>query len=140
MASSCPLISTSFSLFINLSCSIAFFRPLAMSRYFFSFSFNFTQWSAGTTKSTIRQFLFCFVFFCFVFDFCFYCFVLFCLFFCFLFCFGFFLFLLFLLSLGLAVWPKLDDLFDYYYYYHYYFTLCEFYHTSSNYWFLRKSE
>ena len=34
----------------------SFFRPLARSRYlsFFSFSFNFTQWSAGTAKTTIR--------------------------------------------------------------------------------------
>ena len=34
-----------------------FFSSLARSRYlsFFSFSFNFTLWSAGTAKSTIQQ-------------------------------------------------------------------------------------
>ena len=41
----------------SFSCSIAFFSFLAISRYLslFSFYFNFTQWSAMTAKSTIRQ-------------------------------------------------------------------------------------
>ena len=41
----------------------SFFNSLARSRYlsFFSYSFNFILWSAGTAKSTILQFLF---FFC----------------------------------------------------------------------------
>ena len=44
---------------LSLSCSI-FFCSLARSRYlsFFSLSFSFTLWSAGTAKSTIRQVLF----------------------------------------------------------------------------------
>ena len=43
----------------------SFFNSLTMSRYFsfFSFSFNFTLWSAWATKSTIRQILFSFLFF-----------------------------------------------------------------------------
>ena len=38
----------------------SFFNPLARSSYlyFFSFSFNFTLWSAGTAKSTILFFFF----------------------------------------------------------------------------------
>ena len=38
-----------------------FFNSLARSRYlsFFSHSFSFILWSAGTAKSTILQFLFC---------------------------------------------------------------------------------
>ena len=42
----------------------SFFNSLARSKYlsFFSFSFNFIPWSAGTTKSTILQVLFLFLF------------------------------------------------------------------------------
>ena len=42
----------------------SFFNSQARSRYlsFFSFSFNLTRWSAGTTTSTIRQVLFSFYF------------------------------------------------------------------------------
>ena len=42
-----------------------FFRSLIKSKYlsFFSFSFSFTQWSAGTAKSNIQQVLFFFFFF-----------------------------------------------------------------------------
>ena len=41
-------------------CAVFFFNPLARTRYlaFFLLSFNFTLWSAGTEKSTIRQVLF----------------------------------------------------------------------------------
>ena len=44
----------------SLSCSTAFFNSLARSRYlsFFSHSFRFILWSAGTAKSTLLQFLF----------------------------------------------------------------------------------
>ena len=44
------------------SCSIVFFNSLARSRYlsFFSHSFSFILWSAGTAKSTIWQILFFF--------------------------------------------------------------------------------
>ena len=70
----------------------SFFNSLARSRYlsFFSHSFSFILWSAGTAKSTILQILFfCFfVLFCFVFFFC--------CFFCWLW-------------LGLVFWPKLGD-------------------------------
>ena len=43
----------------------SFFNSLASSRYlsFFSHSFSFIQWSAGTAKSTILQILFFFFFF-----------------------------------------------------------------------------
>ena len=43
----------------------SFFNSLARSRYvsFFSLSFSFTLWSAGTAKSTILQVLFFFSFF-----------------------------------------------------------------------------
>ena len=43
----------------------SFFNSLARSRYlsFFSHSFSFTLWSAGTAKSTILQVLFFFFFF-----------------------------------------------------------------------------
>ena len=42
-----------------------FFNSLARSRYlsFFSLSFSFILWSAGTAKSTILQIFFCFCFF-----------------------------------------------------------------------------
>ena len=44
----------------------SFFNSLARSRYlsFFSLSFRFILWSAGTAKSTILQILFFFFFFC----------------------------------------------------------------------------
>ena len=76
MISTPPLIFKSSSLFNNPSMSVArapiiiginvtfmfhrFFNFLARSKYlpFFSFSFNFTQWSAGKAKSTILQVLF----------------------------------------------------------------------------------
>ena len=47
----------------------SFFNSLARSRYlsFFSHSFSFILWSAGTTKSTILQILFSFLFFFFFF-------------------------------------------------------------------------
>ena len=43
-----------------LSCSTAFFNSIARSRYlsFFSLSFRFILWSAGTAKSTILQIFF----------------------------------------------------------------------------------
>ena len=43
----------------SLSCSTVFFNSPARSMYlsFFSFSFSFTLWSAGTAKATIRQVL-----------------------------------------------------------------------------------
>ena len=48
----------------SLSFSTVFFDSLESSRYFFfSLSFNFTQWLAGTAKSTIQQVLFFFSFF-----------------------------------------------------------------------------
>ena len=49
---------------------------------FFSLSFSFTLWSAGTAKSTVRQVLFIFFFFFFFF---------------------------FFFGLGLVVWPRLYD-------------------------------
>ena len=57
----------------SLSCSTVFFSFLAKTTYlsFFSLSFSFTQWSAGTTKSSIRQVVFLgffFFFFFFFFD------------------------------------------------------------------------
>ena len=54
----------------TLSCSLVFFSSLARSKHLnlFSLSFNFTLWSAGTAKSTIRQVLF-FCFFLFFFFF-----------------------------------------------------------------------
>ena len=72
MVSTRPIISESSGPCISLSVTIpraqiricitvtfmshSFFNSLARPRYFsFSLSFNFTQWSAGTTKSTIRQ-------------------------------------------------------------------------------------
>ena len=76
MVSTRPLISKSPSLFINPSVTVpripitigiivtfmfhSFFNSRARSRFlsFFSFSFNFTLWSAGTAKSTIRYVLF----------------------------------------------------------------------------------
>ena len=77
MASTRPLISSFSSLFntpsitvpkvaitigINVTFMIHcfFFNSLARSRYlsFFSFSFNFTLWSAGTAKPTTLQVLF----------------------------------------------------------------------------------
>ena len=47
----------------------SFFNSLERSRYisFFSLSFNFTLWSAGTAKSTIQQVLLFFFFFFFFF-------------------------------------------------------------------------
>ena len=50
---------------IVISCSTVFFNSLARSRYlsFFSLSFRFILWSAGTAKSTIVQILFFFFFF-----------------------------------------------------------------------------
>ena len=49
---------------LSPSCSIVFFNSLARSRYlsFFSHSFSFILWSAGTAKSTILQILFLFFF------------------------------------------------------------------------------
>ena len=45
------------------SCSVFFFNSLARSKYlsFFSHSFSFILWSAGTAKSTILQILFLFL-------------------------------------------------------------------------------
>ena len=71
MASTCPLTSKSSSLFtnplgivpsapittgitINFMFHSFFFRSLTKSRYFFSLSFHFTLWLAGTAKSKIR--------------------------------------------------------------------------------------
>ena len=66
----------------------SFFYSLARSRYlsFFSFSFNFILWSAGTAKSTILQI-------------------------CFFFFFLFFFFFFLLILKGLVVWPILGDSF-----------------------------
>ena len=79
MVSTPPIISKSSSIIINVLTTLTiapitiditvslmfhrFFNSLAMSRYssFFSFSFNFTLWSAGTTKSTICQVRFFFI-------------------------------------------------------------------------------
>ena len=49
--------------------SHSFLNSLVMSRHvsFFSLSFNFTLWSAGTAKSTVQQVLFCSFFFFFFF-------------------------------------------------------------------------
>ena len=76
MVSTHPLISKSSSPFTNSSVTVpraqsatsiivtymfhSFFNSLARSRYlsFFSLSFNFTQWSAGTAKSTVLKVLF----------------------------------------------------------------------------------
>ena len=72
MVSTSPLISKSSSSLINLLVTVprapitigirvhVFFYSLAKSRYvsLFLLSFNFSQWSAGTAKSTIRQVLF----------------------------------------------------------------------------------
>ena len=84
MVSTRPLISKSSSPFNNVLTTVprvpittginvtfmfhSFFNPQARSRYlsFFSLSFNFTLWSAGTAKSTILQVLF-FLFFSFLF-------------------------------------------------------------------------
>ena len=65
MASTCPLISMSSSPFtnpINIGITVtfifhSFFSSIARFTFssLFSPSFNFTLWSAGTTKSTIRQ-------------------------------------------------------------------------------------
>ena len=43
-----------------LSIVVVFFFPVLYLGLLFLLSFNFTQWSAGTTKSTIRQILFFF--------------------------------------------------------------------------------
>ena len=87
MASTCPLIFNSFSPFTNplgtvLSAPITIgiivtfmfhsvFCTLARSSYLslFSFSFDFTLWSAGTAKTTIRQVPFLFFSFSFFFFF-----------------------------------------------------------------------
>ena len=75
MVSTRPLISKSFSPFINPLVTVprapittgiyvtfmfySFFNSLARSRYlFFLLSFNFTLWSSGTAKFTILQVLF----------------------------------------------------------------------------------
>ena len=76
MVTTRPLISKSFSPLINSSVTVpkasitiginvtfmfpSFFNNLAKSRYlsFFSLSFNFCQWSEGTTKSSVLQVLF----------------------------------------------------------------------------------
>ena len=76
MVSTRPLISKSFSPCINPLVTVSrapitigitvtfmfhpFFHCLARSRYlsFFLLSFNFTQWSAGTAKSTFQKVLF----------------------------------------------------------------------------------
>ena len=59
---------------VSLS-SLVFFSSLTRSRYLslFSFSFNFTLWSAETAKSTIRHVLFFFSFLFFFFFFFFFC-------------------------------------------------------------------
>ena len=80
MVSTCPLIfkssSPSANPLVTLSMApitigiivnymfLGFFNSLARSRYlsFFSLSFKFTLWSAGTAKSTIRKVLFFFFF------------------------------------------------------------------------------
>ena len=80
MFSTCPVISKCSSpctsplltvprapITINLFVAFmffSFFSSLVRSRnlFFFSLSFNFTQWSTGTAKSIIRQVLFCFLF------------------------------------------------------------------------------
>ena len=84
MVSTCPFISKSSSPFNKPLVTVpkapittgiivtfmfhSFFNSLARSWYlfFFSFSLNFSMWSAGTAKSTILQVLFClcFLFFC----------------------------------------------------------------------------
>ena len=53
----------------SLSCSAIFFSSLARSQYLshFSLSFSFILWSAGTTKTTIRQIVFFLSFFFFFF-------------------------------------------------------------------------
>ena len=71
-----PLISKSFSPHINTLVTVqsapitivtfmshSLFNSRTKSRYllFFSLSFNFTLWSAGTAKSTILQVLFPFI-------------------------------------------------------------------------------
>ena len=86
MASTHPLISKSSIPFTNPLRNVpsalitigtavifmfhGFFSSIARSRYlfFFSLSFNFTQWIAGIAKSTIRQVFFLF--------FCLFCFFL----------------------------------------------------------------
>ena len=71
----------------SLSCSIFFFSYLTRSRYLlslFSPFYSFTQWSAGRSKSTIKQVLF-FIYLL------------------------IYLFIYFWLSLALVVWPRLDD-------------------------------
>ena len=78
MVSTCPLISKSSSPFNNPSVTVprasvaiginvtfmfhSFFNSLARLRYlsFFSFSFNFTLWSARTAKSIILRIIFLF--------------------------------------------------------------------------------
>ena len=87
MVSTRPVISKSPRPFINLLVTVSratitigiivsfmfhiFFNSLAKSRYlsFFSLSFNFTQWSARTAKSTKWQVLSLFSFFFFFFFF-----------------------------------------------------------------------
>ena len=82
MVSTCPPTSNSSSLFNILLVTVpkapitigiivtfmfhSFFNSLAKSRYLFFFShfFSFILWSAGTSKSTILQFLSLFFFFC----------------------------------------------------------------------------
>ena len=77
MVSTLPIIFKSSSLFNNPSATVprslitigiivtfmfpGFFYFLTRSRYlsFFSFSFNYIQWSAGTSKSSILQVIFC---------------------------------------------------------------------------------
>ena len=57
-----PKIPITISIIVALMFH-SFFNSLARSRYlsFFSHFFSFTQWSAGTAKSTILQILFSFV-------------------------------------------------------------------------------
>ena len=65
-----PLVTvpnTPITIGIIVTCMFhSFFNSLARSRYlsFFSHSFSFILWSAGTAKSTILQILFFFFFFC----------------------------------------------------------------------------
>ena len=55
-----PRAPITIAIIVTLIFNRFFFNSLVRSRYlsFFSLSFNFTQWSAGRAKSTIRQVLF----------------------------------------------------------------------------------